>query len=225
MSDFTLYYWPIPFRGEFVRAILARGGATVDEPDSDAVSAMMKVEPSEQPVPHMAPPMLVDNVTGKAVAEMPAICFWLAERFDLMPDDPHLRALALKVLNDANDILDEMTLDGGKAMWTPNSWADYLPRLRRWMTIFEATVKQNLLAANQCELAYITTATLWGTMTERLPQLRPLLGEEAPNVVRLADHARSQGALAAQAEESRMRFGNAWCGGQIEMSLRKVLQD
>lgn len=101
MSDLTLCYWPVPFRGEFVRALLAHAGATVDEPDSDAVSAMMKMDPRDQPVPHMAPPMLVDNASGDATAEMPAICLWLGERFGLMPDDPHLRALGLKVVNDA----------------------------------------------------------------------------------------------------------------------------
>ena len=23
MTDYTLYYWPVPFRGQFIRAILA----------------------------------------------------------------------------------------------------------------------------------------------------------------------------------------------------------
>ncbi len=109
-------------------------------------------------------------------------------------------------------------------MWTARSWADYLPRLRRWMMIWEATIVQTPHGASQGELGYIATATLWGTMTERLPQLRPLLCEEAPNVVRLAEQARSRGMLATQAEESRLRYGNAWCGGQIERSLRQVLQ-
>lgn len=225
MADFTLYYWPIPFRGEFVRALLSHAGATVDEPDSDAVSAMMRTEPREQPVPHMAPPMLVDNASGDAVAEMPAICLWLGERFHLMPEEPYPKALALKIVNDANDILDEMTLDGGKAMWTAASWSEYRPRLRRWMTIWEATLARNLLFGDRFGLAHVVTATLWGTMTERLPQLRPMLDADAPRVAELTDQARSRGALAAQAEESRIRFGDAWCGGEIEQSLRRVVQD
>lgn len=160
MSDFTLYYWPAPFRGEFVRALLAHAGATVDEPDSDAVSTMMEMDPQDQPVPHMAPPMLVDNATGEAIAEMPAICLWLGERFDLMPRKPHQKALAMKIVNDANDVLDEMTRDGGKTMWTADSWANYLPRLRRWMMIWEATVDRDLLSGNRNELGRIATATL-----------------------------------------------------------------
>lgn len=121
MAEFTLYYWPVPFRGEFVRAILAHVGASVEEPDSDAVGAMMTMDPSDQPVPHMAPPMLVHTSSGVAVAEMPAICLWLGERFDLLPDDPHGKAAAIKLVNDANDVLDEMTLDGGKSMWADDT--------------------------------------------------------------------------------------------------------
>jgi glutathione S-transferase len=160
MPDFTLYYWPVSFRGEFVRAILAHVGASVDEPGPDAISAMMSMDTRDQLVPHMAPLTLVDNASGKAMAEMPAICFWLAERFELLQIETHPRALALKVVNDATDVLDEMTLDGGKAMWTDKSWADYLPRLRRWMTIWEATAEQGLLPDQPLGLAQIVTATL-----------------------------------------------------------------
>lgn len=70
----------------------------------------------------------------------------------------------------------------------------------------------------------VDTSTLWGTMTERFPPLRALLSAEAPNVATLVEQARSQGALSAQAEESRERFGNVWCGGEIEKSLREVVQ-
>ncbi|GHG36176.1 glutathione S-transferase N-terminal domain-containing protein [Paracoccus aerius] len=224
MSDFTLYYWPVPFRGEFVRAILAHVGASVDEPGSDAISDMMSMDPRNQPVPHMASPMLVDNGSGKAMAEMPAICFWLSERFDLLPPDPHLRAITLKIVSDANDVLDEMTLSGGKAMWTEASWADYLVRLRRWMAIWEAMAEQDLLPEQPIGLAQIVTATLWGTMTKQLPELRAFLAAEAPQVAGLTSRIRSHGALAGQAEESRRRFGQAWCGGEIEKSLRRVLR-
>ncbi len=222
MSDFTLYYWPVPFRGEFVRALLAQARATVHEPDCDVVSAAMQMDPGEQPVPHMAPPMLVDNASGEAIAEMPAICLWLGERFDFLPRAPHPKALAMKIVNDANDVLDEMTLNGGKSMWTPDFWADYVARLRRWMAIWETTMEKNGFAENK--VARIVTATLWGTMTERLSELRSILDQEAPSVARLTDATRSNGPLAGQAEESRRRFGDAWCGGEIEKSLRRAIR-
>lgn len=219
MTDYTLYYWPVPFRGEFIRAILAHAGASLEEPDAEAVETMMGLPPDRQPVPHMAPPMLVENATGKALAQMPAICLWLGERFGLMPDDPHGRALTVKMVNDANDILDEMTLDGGRQMWTAERWNDYVPRLRRWMRIWEASVQPT----EQADLAGIVTATLWGVMTDRLPTLRPLLEAEAPRTATLTDRLRAMPALAAQARDSRTRFGDDWCGGRIEASLREVM--
>jgi glutathione S-transferase len=223
MADFTLYYWPVPFRGEFIRAVLAHEGAAVDEPDSDAVSDMMSRDPRSQPAPHMAPPMLVHNPSGEAVAEMPAICFWIGERFGLMPCDPHARAVTLKMVNDANDVLDEMTLDGGRSMWTEEAWAEYQPRLRRWMRIWEATHERGWLPEDKVGLAQIVTATLWGVMTDRLPDLRPVLEVEAPDIAQLTDRLRESSALAAQANDSRTRFGDAWCGGDIGKSLRLVL--
>ncbi|MFC3836879.1 thioredoxin domain-containing protein [Paracoccus rhizosphaerae] len=87
MADFTLYYWPLPFRGQFIRAVLAHAGADWDEPDADAVSDMMSREPADQPVPFMAPPMLVE-AGGVAIAQMPSILFHLGRRFDLMPTEP-----------------------------------------------------------------------------------------------------------------------------------------
>jgi glutathione S-transferase len=29
-----------------------------------------------------------------------------------------LRAMTMKIVNDANDVIDEITLDGGREMWT-----------------------------------------------------------------------------------------------------------
>ena len=35
MPDYTLYYWPAPFRGQFVRAVLAHVHATWDKATED----------------------------------------------------------------------------------------------------------------------------------------------------------------------------------------------
>ena len=32
MSDYDFYYWSVPFRGQFVRAVLAYAGKTWTEP-------------------------------------------------------------------------------------------------------------------------------------------------------------------------------------------------
>jgi len=76
MSDtsspaYTLHYWPIPFRGEFVRAVLAHAGAAWKEADVDDVARLMSGDSEAQPVPFMGPPVLTDRDAGVTLAQMP----------------------------------------------------------------------------------------------------------------------------------------------------------
>lgn len=233
MVDFTLYYWPVPFRGQFVRAVLAHAGANWDEPDADAVSTMMTRAPGDQPVPFMAPPMLEDKAAQVAVAQMPSILFHLGERFGLMPADPQSAALTTKIVNDANDVLDEITLNGGQRMWTDDRWAAFRLRLRRWMTIWEETGRRHgltatdgfLLGGDAPGLADLTTAVLWFTMTDKLPPLDNFLQDSAPSVRALSIRLMASPSLQRMRHGTDTRFGQAYCGGQIEASLRAVLKD
>ncbi|GGF57655.1 glutathione S-transferase [Azorhizobium oxalatiphilum] len=232
MADYTLYYWPVPFRGEFVRALLAFAGKTWDEPDADAISDLMSGATARQPVPFTGPPVLVDRSRDVALAQMPAIVLYLGETLRLLPRSSALRAMSLKVVNDANDVIDELTLDGGRQMWTEKSWQDFIPRLQHWMGLWEDTGRRHGLKANKGFLlggrkpgiADIVTATLWSTMTDRLPPIAPLLEEAAPHTAALARRVSALPALAAQFADSKARFGETYCGGQIEASLRKVLK-
>jgi glutathione S-transferase len=38
MSDYVFYYWSVPFRGQFVRAVLAYAGKTWTEGGDDGCS-------------------------------------------------------------------------------------------------------------------------------------------------------------------------------------------
>jgi len=58
MADYTLYYWPIQFRGQFIRAVLTFVAASWDEAAFDAVFAQRAAEPKAQLIPHMGPPGL-----------------------------------------------------------------------------------------------------------------------------------------------------------------------
>src|SRR5262245_22335530 len=118
MSDYELYYWSVPFRGQFVRAVLAFAGKSWTEGGDEAIGRLMEAPVADMPVPFMGPPLLIDKAAGVAVAQMPAIVLYLAEALDLAPASPALRALMMKVVNDANDVIDELTLDGGRQMWT-----------------------------------------------------------------------------------------------------------
>ena len=231
MTDYTLYYWPIQFRGQFVRAVLCHAGASWEEAGSDDTLAQRALEPNEQLVPHMGPPVLTDHSRDIHISQMPAILAYLGEKHGMMPDDLVLKAICHKVVADANDVLYEMTRYNGAQVWTQATWKDFQPRLGRWMAIFEETGRRNGLTAQSGfvlgtetpSLADLVTAILWGTMTAKLKPLRPMLDRHAPAIAGLSDRI---AALPSQTElrnRSDALYGDAWCGGQIEASLRAVL--
>lgn len=232
MADFTLYYWPLPFRGQFVRAVLAHAGAAWDEADTGAVGEVKDKALGDQPVPFMAPPLLVDHAAGVSLAQLPAILAYLGQRFGLMPEDAGRCGLTHKLLADANDVLDEVTRFGGRSMWTREDWTDFADnRLPRWMGIFEETGRRHglteegghMLGTGAPGLADLVTATLWFTMTDKLTALRPMLEANAPAVAGLGDRIMTRAPLARMRAETDARYGEGWCGGQIEDSLRKML--
>lgn len=232
MADYDLHYWPVPFRGQLIRAILTFAGKTWREQDAGAIGEMLEQAPADQPFPLMGPPLLIDHAHGFAVSQMPAIALYLGETLDLLPTTPAARALTAKVVNDANDVLDEMTRDGGSQMWDDASWQAFLPRLQRWMTIWEALGTRHHLTATEGYLlgtpgpgvADIVTATLWATMGDRFPDLAALLRQTAPHTAALTRRMQAWPALARLSRDSREAYGDVWCGGQIEASLRKVLE-
>ncbi len=231
MTDYDLYYWSAPFRGQFVRAVLAYAGKTWTEAGDSAIARLMGGPVKDMPIPFMGPPMLVDRQAGFAIAEMPAIVLYLGETLDLMPRTPALRALTLKVVNDANDVIDEITLDGGRQMWTQERWRDFVPRLKKWMSIWEETGRRHGLKANSGWLlggkapgiADVVTATLWSTMAERFGKIEAILEDAAPMTAALSRRVADLPPLAKLAAKARDEYGEAYCGGQIEASLRKVL--
>ena len=198
MSDYTLYYWPVPFRGQFVRSVLAHVHATWDEGGTDAIRTLMQIAPAGQLIPHMGPPVLTDHAADLSLAQTPAILAYLGRKHDLTLNDPLHEALTIKVVADANDVLCEMTLNNGAQMWTQASWNTYSPRLGRWMEIFEETGRRHGLTADagcffgteRPGLADLAVHILWGTMTAKLPSLRPMLDATAPAVRPLRPHRR-----------------------------------
>jgi len=231
MSDYDLYYWPVPFRGQFVRAVLAYAGKTWTEGDAAAISTLMNAPVKEMPVPFMRPPMLIDKKANFAIAEMPAIVLYLGETLNLMPSTPALRAMTMKTVNDANDVINEITLDSGREMWTEKRWQNFVPRLTKWMSFWEETGKRHSLKANTgfllggevLGIADIVTATLWSTMTDRFQKIEAILEKAAPMTAALTRRVSDLPPLAKLAAKARQDYGDAYCGGQIEASLRKVL--
>ncbi|MGC1303976.1 MAG: glutathione S-transferase [Caulobacteraceae bacterium] len=231
MSDYDLYYWSVPFRGQFVRAVLAHAGKRWTEGGDGAISKLMGAPARDMPVPFMGPPLLVDKKADVAIAQTSAIILYLGETLDLLPATPILRALTIKIVNDANDVIDEITLDGGREMWTKKSWDDFVPRLRRWMSFWEETGRRHglqadsgfLLGGEAAGIADVVTAVLWSTMTERFDRIATILEETAPLTAALTRRVAALPPLARLAAKAREDYGDAYCGGEIEASLRKVL--
>ena len=231
MSDYDLYYWSVPFRGQFVRAVLAYAGKTWTERGDGAISKLMNGPVKQMPVPFMGPPLLIDKKADFAIAEMPAIVLYLGETLDLMPATPALRAMTMKIVNDANDVIDEITLDGGREMWTKKSWQDFVPRLEKWMSFWEETGRRNglkagsgfLLGGETPGVADVVTSTLWSTMASRFSKIEVLLEEAAPMTAALTRRVSDLPLLAKLTAKAQHDYGDAYCGGQIEASLRKVL--
>lgn len=231
MSDYTLYYWSVPFRGQFIRAVLAYAGQAWDEAGDEAIAKLMSGPVRKMPVPFMGPPLLIDRRADFAIAEMPAIVLYLGETLDLMPATPALCAMTMKIVNDANDVIDEITLDGGRLMWTDKRWKEFVPRLKKWMSFWEETGRRHglradsgfLLGGERAGIADVVTATLWGMMTDRFKKIGTLLKSTAPMTAALTERIAELPPLAALATKARQDYGDTYCGGKIEASLRRVL--
>jgi len=163
---------------------------------------------------------------------MPAILMHLAKAYHLLPDEPEQHTLALKVILDCNDILMEITNYNGTVMWDQDSWAEFRThRLADWMAIFEKTGQAHLLKPNdgyllgsRLTVADIATAALFGTLVHSFPELAADLEHNAPRVAGLCQRVEDRPSIRSFLEGQRKELGKAYCGGQIERSLRDVIQ-
>ena len=233
MSNYELYYWSVPFRGQFVRAVLTHARESWTEAGDAAISKLMERPVNTMPVPFMGPPLLIDKKAGVQIAQMPAIILYLGETLDLMPATPALRALTIKIVNDANDVLDEITLDGGRQMWTEKRWKEFVPRLKKWMSLWEETGRRHgltaassfLLGGDKPGIADVVTATLWSTMGDRFPKIDAIFRKTAPMTAALTRRVAGLPPLVELAAKAKADYGDTYCGGRIEASLRKVLSN
>ena len=229
---FVMYYWPIPFRAQFARYILAYAGATWSEPDRDAVLALYEADVADQPVPFMGPPVLHDRETDLWVSQAPAISSYLGEVLGLMPGTHGRDAMTRKVLGDCIDVIHGLTRHCGTATWTEETWAAFAEnRLPRWLQVFEELGHRNgltaeggtILGTREPGVADLACSALWATIIDKLPALQDMVAQHAPNVLALSDRIASTPAIAALRADQTDRWGNTWCEGQIEDSLRAEL--
>ena len=225
-ARFQLFYWPIPFRGCFVSYLFAyRDVPLQEESDFDQIVELKSQNPGEQDIPFMGPPVLRDIESGRTLSQMPAIVLYVSRDLDLAPEDPFDLAMCMKVLMDCNDVLMEICRYNGSTMWAREDWKQFRSvRLPRWMHIFEESLKRGYIGKDDVSFADIGVFALFGNMTRCLPDLDADLLEHAPGIHALCKKIGSGPSVAKYVALHEQQFGKLYCGGQIEESIRKMLE-
>ncbi|MDJ0917983.1 MAG: glutathione S-transferase family protein [Woeseiaceae bacterium] len=224
---FKLYYWPLPFRGCFVSYLFAyRDVPLLEIADFEEISDLQISHPSDQDVPFMGPPVLSDLESGRSLSQMPAIVLYVAGELDLIPEDPFDAAMCMKVLMDCNDVLMEICRYNGSIMWERDTWTEFRSnRLPRWLDIFEESLKRGLFGRDAVSFADIGVYALFGNMIRCLPELEPDLRTRAPGTHAICQRIGSKPSLAKFVADEEREYGNLYCGGQIEQSIRRMLEE
>ena len=181
--------------------------------------------PSEQDIPYMGPPVLRDLESDHTLSQMPAIVLYVSRELEFMPDDSFDGAMCLKVLLDCNDVLMEICRYNGSTMWDREAWNQFRSqRFPRWLQIFEESLKRGLIGRDPVSFADIGVFALFGNMTRCLPELDADLLKNARGIHSLCQSIGSQPSLAKYVAGEQQKYGKLYCGGQIEKSIRKMLE-
>jgi glutathione S-transferase len=225
-----LYYWSVPFRAEPIRMLLTYVQAEFSQADSEAVLAVKNDEIARQTILGMAPPYLLDSATGVKLAQMPAIMLYLAEKYQLLPQGEFAAARMQRVLGDVTDILTDITRNNGHQLWDNDAWREFLDtRLPRWAQICERHLTE-LGTATESDgqrpnAVDFAIWAVWGNFYEHFPALNPWFEQFAPGIVGHHRLLPSCPHLQDWWEQTRERYGDIYCGGQIEASLREMMRN
>jgi glutathione S-transferase len=222
---FRLYYWPIPFRGCFISYLFAWRDAQLEVVAGfEEIGALKNPPPADQLVPFVGPPVLVDLENDRSLSQMPAIVLYAARELDLAPADSFDLAMGMKVLMDCNDVLMEICRYNGTSMWTRDDWLEFRgARLPRWLAIFEESLQRGFVGRDEVTFADIGVFALFGNLVRCLPALEPNVHEHAPGIHALCARIGSKPSLAEYVAADAARYGDQYCGGQIEASIRDML--
>ena len=225
-ARFQLYYWPIPFRGCFVSYLFAyRDVPLLEETSFEENNNLRSRPPSEQGVPYMGPPVLRDLESGRTLSQTPAIVLYVSQELDFLPKDPFDVAMCMKILMDCNDVLMEVCRYNGSFMWARKEWNQFRSqRFPRWLHIFEESLQRDFIGKEPVSFADIGVFALFGNMIRCLPELEADLLTHAPGIHKLCQRIGSQPSLAEYVADEEQKYGKLYCGGQIEKSIRKMLE-
>ena len=202
--------------------------AEFSQANSEDVVALRDHEVATQAIVGMAPPFLLDTATDVKLAQMPAIMLYLAEKYQLLPQGTFAAAKLQRVLGDLTDILADITRNNGHQLWDVEAWRVFLDtRLPRWAEISQRHLTELGTAKatdgrrpNAVDLSIWAT---WGNFYEHFPALNAWFEEFAPELVEHHRLLPSCPHLHHWWTETRARYGDIYCGGQIEASLREMM--
>ncbi len=228
MVDYNLYYWDVPFRGIFPQLLLEEVGAKYEWHDASEIYPKKSLKIHN---PGMAPPYLYDKKADRYLSQMPAILMHLAREYDYLPKRTENLDLTLKTICDCHDVLLEITNSYGANMWKEEEWKEFRnERLPKWMKIFEEIGlshglknKEGFMLGSTISVADIAVTALFGTMIHSFPELKKDLKKHAPHISNLCERIEARPALKDFLDKQRAQFGQVYCGGEIEKSLRKML--
>ncbi|MEM1111881.1 MAG: glutathione S-transferase family protein [Pseudomonadota bacterium] len=224
-ADYELIYWPLPFRGCFVSYLFAyRDVPLIEISDFDEINSQKDRPCKDQAIPFMGPPTLRHRTSGFTLSQMPAIVLHVAPELDLLPERHADLSMGLKVFMDCNDILMELCRYNGSTMWERDEWLVFrLQRFPRWLEILEECCKRGLFGAQASSFVDIAVYALLGNMTRCLPELEGDVVDNAPLTFQLCRKIGAEPSLASYVEGQAARYGQLYCGGYIEASIRDML--
>ena len=228
MLEYKLYYWDVPFRGNFIQLFLEEVDADYECHDATEIYPDKRLDIRN---PGMAPPYLYDCKNKIYLAQMPAILMHLGRQYDYLPKRAETLTLALKAILDSNDLLMDITNFNGMKMWQKPDWQEFRTyRLADWMRIFERTgsahglkSEKGFLLGSRISVADIAATALFGSLIYSFPELKDDLQKNAPKILALCRRIESRPSIRSFLEQQRQDYGRAYCGGQIEASISKMI--
>ena len=231
----TVYYWPLKFRGNFLKLILEEVNVPYTNASyEDELKELVFSKPvSERPFPFFAPPFI--KVGEYMISQMPAACQYLAKKYGLDATSLEDSSHALMIVMNCNDIWEEITRGGGHySMWTLDQWKTWKQhRLTKWLNILESLLVRNNTAEELGSEAFffdnrLTYADLAVfhvldglcydlSMEEFVRKCAPILHAY---YLQLGRRANIKAFVAKQRRDQV-----AYCGGQIEKSIREVIRN
>ena len=224
--SWELYYWAVPFRSVPIRLLFAQANVQLFLPESSEVAALKNLSVAQQPVPAMAPPFLMEQETGVALSQMPAIVLYVSQRLGLVKQDPLALAHLVKVVADMNDILCEVTRNNGQTMWQQEEWQSFLKqRLPRWAEISVQNAQNYgaLLDTKEPNAVDLIQWAIWGSLERAFPQLQPWFEDQAPQITELLKQRAKAPRVVQFFKDEADLYGQDYCGGLIEESLRSMM--